>query len=81
MAEIGVLAPDAFEWSAGTASPAVPLPRWRATPQARQAWRSTLESRVQQQASSRQALQSVVGAVPIGAILTLNHRPGRYLAF
>jgi uncharacterized membrane-anchored protein YitT (DUF2179 family) len=24
-------------------------------------------------------LQSVVGAVAIGAILTLNHRPGRYL--
>ena len=24
-------------------------------------------------------LQSVVGAVPIGAILTLKHRPGRYL--
>jgi hypothetical protein len=23
--------------------------------------------------------QSVVGAVAIGAILTLNHRPGRYL--
>jgi len=24
-------------------------------------------------------LQSVVGALAIGAILTLNHRPGRYL--
>jgi hypothetical protein len=26
-----------------------------------------------------QAAQSVVGAVAIGAILALNHRPGRYL--
>ena len=27
----------------------------------------------------QRVLQSVVGAVAIGAILTLNHRPGRYL--
>jgi uncharacterized membrane-anchored protein YitT (DUF2179 family) len=29
--------------------------------------------------SPMRVLQSVVGAVAIGAILTLNHRPGRYL--
>jgi len=29
--------------------------------------------------SPQRVLQSVVGAVAIGAILTLNHRPGRYL--
>ena len=29
--------------------------------------------------SPERVLQSVVGAVAIGAILTLNHRPGRYL--
>lgn len=29
--------------------------------------------------SPPRVLQSVLGAVAIGAILTLNHRPGRYL--
>ena len=38
------------------------LPPWRATPQARQAWRSTLEARMQQEQALTQALQSVVDA-------------------
>jgi hypothetical protein len=57
------LGPDNFQLSASaTSHPPVALPRWRATAQARQAWRRTLEARLQQEQALTQALQSVVDA-------------------
>jgi len=57
------LGPDHFQLPAtATLPPPVVLPPWRATSQARQAWRSTLEARIQQEQALTQALQSVVDA-------------------
>lgn len=66
-----ILGPDHFQLAAGIASQASPLPPWRATPQARQAWRRTLESRVQQESSLTQALQAVVRAAEAQVLPTL----------
>ena len=57
------LGPDYFKLSEPTAPqpPVVQLP-WRATAQARQAWRRTLEARMQQEQALTQALQSAVDA-------------------
>ncbi|HEY5114362.1 MAG TPA: Ig-like domain-containing protein, partial [Nakamurella sp.] len=57
-----VLGPDFFRLTDPVGSPAPTLPAWRATPQARQAWRRTLESRIQQELTLTQAMQSVVSA-------------------
>jgi hypothetical protein len=46
--------------SSATLPEALVLPPWRATPQARQAWRRTLQARLQQEQALTQALQSVV---------------------
>jgi hypothetical protein len=57
------LGPDYFQLPESAAPPPpVVLPPWRATPQARQAWRRTLEARMQQEQALTQALQLVVGA-------------------
>jgi hypothetical protein len=58
------LGPDYFQLpTSATSQPPVVLPPWRATPRARQAWRSTLEARIQQEQALTQALQSAVDAV------------------
>jgi hypothetical protein len=57
------LGPDYFQLpDSSTPPPPVVLPPWRATPQALQAWRSTLEARMQQEQALTQALQSAVDA-------------------
>jgi hypothetical protein len=57
------LGPNYFTLPESTTSqPPVVLPPWRASPQARRAWRSTLEARMQQEQALTQALQSVVDA-------------------
>ena len=57
------LGPDHFKLPEPT-TPQIPivLPPWRATPQARQAWQSLLEARLQQEQALTQALQSAVEA-------------------
>lgn len=57
-----ILGPDFFQLSAGNHSQAVVLSKWRATPQARQAWRRTLEARLQQELTLTHAMQAVVSA-------------------
>jgi Tc toxin complex TcA C-terminal TcB-binding domain/Bacterial Ig domain len=57
-----ILGPDYFQLSNDNSSQIAALPLWRATSQARQAWRRTLESRVQQEQTLTQAMQSVVSA-------------------
>jgi hypothetical protein len=57
-----ILGPDFFQVPDAALAQTVLLPAWRATPQARQAWRRTLESRVQQELTLTQALQAVVSA-------------------
>jgi len=57
-----VLGPDFFRLPDPVGSPTPALPAWRATPQTRQAWRRTLGSRIQQELTLTQAMQSVVSA-------------------
>ncbi len=57
-----ILGPDFFQLPDAALAQPVLLPAWRATPQARQNWRRTLESRVQQELTLTQALQAVVSA-------------------
>ena len=57
-----ILGPDAFRVPDSAGAPAPDLPVWRAIPQARQAWRRTLEARVQQELALVQALQAAVSA-------------------
>jgi hypothetical protein len=57
------LGPDAFQLPAPTPPPpSVVLSPWRASAQARQAWRRTLEARMQQEQALTQAVQSAVEA-------------------
>jgi Tc toxin complex TcA C-terminal TcB-binding domain/Bacterial Ig domain len=63
-----VLGPDHFQLSDDNSSQIAALPRWRATPQARQAWRRTLDSRMQQELTLAQALQSAVSAAEEAAL-------------
>jgi hypothetical protein len=63
-----ILGPDFFLLTDGAQSQGAPLPRWRATPQARQAWRRTLDSRIQQELTLTQAMQSVVSAAEEAAL-------------
>jgi hypothetical protein len=55
------LGPDYFQLPPAEAPP-IELPRWRATPQARQLWQATLESRIDQKQAMVQALQDAVDA-------------------
>lgn len=58
-----MLSPDAFQLPEASApQPPVVLPPWRSTQKARQAWRSTLEARLQQEQALTQASQSMVEA-------------------
>lgn len=57
-----IIGPDFFRLPDPVAAPTPALPVWRATPQARQAWRRTLESRIQQELTLTQAMQSAVSA-------------------
>jgi hypothetical protein len=66
-----ILGPDYFQLTDNTPAQIAALPRWRATPQARQAWRRTLESRVQQELTLTQAMQSVVSAAEEAVLPTL----------
>src|SRR5262245_17151897 len=63
-----ILGPDFFQLTDGASSQGAPLLRWRATPQARQAWRRTLEARIQQELTLTQAMQSVVSAAEEAAL-------------
>lgn len=53
------LGPDSFQMPLAETQPLEP-PRWRATPQARQAWQATLEARINQKQTMVQALQAAV---------------------
>jgi hypothetical protein len=66
-----ILAPDYFQLSADDPAQIAALPRWRSTPQLRQAWRRTLDSRIQQELALAQALQSAVSAAEQDALPTL----------
>src|SRR5262249_14918575 len=57
-----ILGPDYFQLSGDNSSQIASLPRWRSTPQLRQAWRRTLDSRIQQELALAQASQSAVSA-------------------
>jgi hypothetical protein len=57
-----ILGPDYFQLSGDNPSQIAALPRWRSTPQLRQAWRRTLDARIQQELALAQALQSAVSA-------------------
>lgn len=57
-----ILGPDYFQLSGDNSSQIASLPRWRSTPQLRQAWRRTLDSRIQQELALAQGLQSAVNA-------------------
>lgn len=57
-----VLGPDAFVLPDAAEAIQVVLNPWRATPQARQSWLRTLGSRLQQELTLKQAMQSVVEA-------------------
>jgi hypothetical protein len=59
-----ILGPDFFQVAEGSVQIAS-LPRWRATPQARQAWLGTLKSRLQQEGTLTQAMQAAVSAVEV----------------
>lgn len=63
-----ILGPDLFQTAAPSALPVEALPAWRASAQARQAWRRTLESRFQQQQALTKAMQSVVSAAEQAAL-------------
>jgi hypothetical protein len=63
-----ILGPDSFLLSDITQSQIVTLPRWRATQQARQAWRRTLDSRLQQDLALTQAMQSAVSEAEKAAL-------------
>ncbi|NOT56073.1 MAG: hypothetical protein HOP18_15855 [Deltaproteobacteria bacterium] len=57
------LGPDDFQFATpNSAAPITELPQWRATQQARQSWQATLEARINQKQSTRQALQAAVDA-------------------
>ena len=62
-----ILGPDAFRLAGDGPSAAV-LPTWRSTSRARQVWLRTLESRMQQELTLTQALQSVVIAAEQDAL-------------
>ncbi|MGH9753407.1 MAG: Ig-like domain-containing protein, partial [Blastocatellia bacterium] len=57
-----IFGPDYFQLSGDNSSQIASLPRWRSTPQLRQAWRRTLDSRIQQELALAQGLQSAVSA-------------------
>jgi hypothetical protein len=57
-----MVAPEFFQLSGVTPGQVLALPRWRATPHARQVWRRTLESRIQQETTVTQAIQAAVSA-------------------
>ena len=57
-----ILGPDYFQLSDAADQGVASLPRWRATSQARQTWRRTLESRIQQELALTQAMQAAVSA-------------------
>jgi len=63
-----ILGPDSFQLSEITQSQIVALPRWRSTQQARQAWRRTLGSRLQQDLALAQAMRSVVSSAEEAAL-------------
>ena len=63
-----ILGPDFFQLSEIAQSQIAALPRWRATQQARQAWRRTLGSRLQQDLALAQAMQSVVRSAEEAAL-------------
>jgi Tc toxin complex TcA C-terminal TcB-binding domain/Bacterial Ig domain len=63
-----ILGPDYFQLTDNNQSLIEALPRWRATPQARQAWRRTLGSRMEQELTLTQAMQSVVSAAEQAAL-------------
>jgi hypothetical protein len=63
------LGPDHFKTPApGAPQGAIALSAWRATPQARQAWRNRLQARIEQEQALTQALQSVVDAAEEAAL-------------
>jgi peptidoglycan hydrolase-like protein with peptidoglycan-binding domain len=79
-----ILGPDLFQLPASNApascgastatsccptAPPPPLPAWRATAEARQAWEDTLTSRIEQQATATTAVENVAGSAE-GATLT-----------
>jgi Tc toxin complex TcA C-terminal TcB-binding domain len=68
-----ILGPDYFQLADNSPSQIEALPRWRATPQARQAWRRTLESRMQQELALTQAMQFAVNAAEEGALPMLRN--------
>jgi len=57
-----ILGPDFFQLPDAPSAPLDQLPQWRSTPQARQAWSSTLASRIQQEQTLTRAMQAVVSA-------------------
>jgi len=57
-----ILGPDAFKLPDAAEAVQALLNPWRATPQARQSWLRTLDSRMQQEMTLKQAMQSVVEA-------------------
>src|SRR5262245_24594510 len=63
-----ILGPDYFQLSDNNQSLIEALHRWRATPQARQAWRRTLGSRMEQELTLTQTMQSVVSAAEQAAL-------------
>jgi hypothetical protein len=63
-----ILGPDYFQLADNSPSQIEALPRWRATPQVRQAWRRMLDSRIQQELTLTQAMQSVVSAAEEAAL-------------
>ncbi|MFF5077983.1 Ig-like domain-containing protein [Actinoplanes sp. NPDC000266] len=68
-----ILGPEFFRLSGGAPGEVPALPRWRATPHARQVWRRTLESRIQQEETVTQAIQAAVSAAEEIALPILRH--------
>jgi hypothetical protein len=65
-----ILGPDHFTLPDAT-QPPMALPKWRATPQARQVWQETLRARFQQEQAVVQSLLTAVDATEVAVLPTM----------